>query len=94
MLSIWIVTENGELYKHAYNSRELAILAVEERHKETLFEQRNEANEMEWVLDFDDPEETKENSEGTSYLYIEKGIHITIQRFRFEVDIVIGPTSV
>ncbi len=94
MLSIWIVTENGELYKHAYNSRELAILAVEERHKETLFEQRKEAHEMEWVLDIDDPEQTKENSEGTSYLYIEKGINIMIQRFRFEATIGIGPASV
>ncbi len=88
MPSIWIIIENGEPNKQAYPSRETAIRAIEEIHKEILTEQRKIDFEQGWTTYEDPLNQKKENSEGTSELYIEKGIFITIQRFVFDIDIV------
>jgi hypothetical protein len=73
---IYIVVENGEAYPAAYKTYELAAKAVDERHREEVNRQLEDSGET--ACDIDVPE----NPKGTSYLYVEKGIHILIHRLK------------
>ena len=67
-MNIYVVIENGKGYADAYKTYKEAVDAVKEKHVDDL---DNECNEL-------DAEEQQ-----VTYLYIEKGIHIYIHRYRF-----------
>ena len=73
-MSVYVVVENGDVYPVAYTTYKSAVAAVKEKYKITLEEQMEEMGYME--SDIDVPESKSE----TTYLYIEKGIHISINR--------------
>jgi hypothetical protein len=82
-ISIYIVIENGDPYPDAYLRYEEAVAAVKAKHKEAIDE------ELKWLemnpgyhgCNEVDVPETKERSKPTR-LYIEKGIHIEIHKYR------------
>ena len=80
---VYAVVENGELYPVLYSSYESAREAVITKYAAELRDEREDVEEMNDPdykmasdVDVDENEET-----GTTYLYIEKGIHINIQRY-------------
>ncbi len=83
MATVYVVLENGELYPKLYSTYELAREAVLTKYEEELSEQREEFEEwgdkvhgrMASKVDID------ENEKGTTELYIEKEIYITIHRY-------------
>lgn len=82
MSKVYAVVENGELYQVLYSCYESAREAVTTKYAAELREEWEEVKEM------NDPDYkmassiVDENKEiGTTYLYIEKGIHIIIQRY-------------
>jgi hypothetical protein len=79
--SVYVVVENGELYPSLYYSYEDAREAVLDKHAETLEESRSECAEWGGVMASQvDVAENKET--GTTRLYVEKDIHIIIQRYK------------
>jgi hypothetical protein len=76
MDSVYIVIENGESYPTAYKSFWRAALAVKHKHNKILLEELAECggNPADMCSNVDVPE----NKSGTTYMYIEKGIHIDI----------------
>jgi hypothetical protein len=76
---VYVVLENGELYPNLYSTYELAREAVTTKYAEELQSQREEAEEMGWRMSTS--VDIDENQSGTTQLYIEKEIHITIQRY-------------
>ena len=80
-MTLYVVLENGELYSTLYNSYEAAREAVLDKHAEILEEERAEC--AEWGGAMCSKVDVDENTDtGTTYLYIEKGINITIQRYK------------
>ena len=82
MSFVYVVAENGELYPVLYSSYESARKAVTTKYAAELRDEWEEVKEM------NDPDYNMassivdENEEtGTTYLYIEKDIHIIIQRY-------------
>jgi len=81
MSNIYVVVENGELYPVIYSSYESARKAVTTKYAVELREEWEEVKEM------NDPDYkmvssiVDESETGRTYLYIEKGIHIIIQRY-------------
>jgi hypothetical protein len=81
MSNIYVVVENGELYPVIYSSYESARKAVTTKYAAQLREEWEEVKEM------NDPDYkmvssiVDESETGRTYLYIEKGIHIIIQRY-------------
>ncbi len=82
MTTIYVVVENGQLYTSCYSSYESARDAVTTKYKAELTLEWEEAE------DLNDPDfqmasevDVDENETGTTYLYIEKGINIIIQRY-------------
>ena len=76
----YVVLENGELYPKLYSTYDAARAAALDNHAEILDEERSEC--AEWggrMASQIDVEENKET--GTTSLYIEKEIYITIQRY-------------
>lgn len=69
-MNIYVVIENGKAYPDAYKTYKEAVDAVKEKHVDDL---ENDCNEL-------DVEE-----ERVTYLYIEKGIHIYIHRYHFDI---------
>jgi hypothetical protein len=81
MATVYVVVENGELYKDMYSTYDSARKAVTTKYAKELREEWEEAKEMnDPDLASDIPDENKDKT-GTTYLYIEKGIHIIIQRY-------------
>ena len=80
-MTLYVVLENGELYPSLYYSYEAAREAVLDKHAEILDDERSECAEwggmMASKVDVDENTDT-----GTTYLYIEKEINITIQRYK------------
>jgi len=72
-----VVVENGEPYLKAFRTYLEAVTAIKERHAEALEEDSRLSNEFSCSLinTVDSPE-----TEGNTYLYIEKGIHIYVYR--------------
>lgn len=78
--NLYVVLENGELYPKLYSSYDAARAAALEKHKELLDEERSEC--AEWGGAGASQVDVEENKEtGTTALYVEKEIYITIQRY-------------
>ncbi len=85
--TVYVVLENSEqfpshLYPILYSTYASAREAVTTKYEEELTIEREDVAEMndpsyEMVSSVD----VDENETGTTYLYIERGIHITIQRY-------------
>lgn len=67
----YVVIENGDPYEILFTSYEQAVMTVKIRHRE-------EIDEYDGACEVNVPE----NPSGKTYLYVEKGIHIHIHRFR------------
>jgi hypothetical protein len=79
--NVYVVLENGELYPNLYYSYEAAREAVLDKNVETLDYERSEC--AEWGGTMASHVDVVENTDtGTTRLYIEKEINITIQRYR------------
>ena len=76
MSSVYVVIENGEPYKNVYTSFASAAAAVKGKHAEEIAEQIREMNGYPICSEIDAPEGVT----GTTYLYVEKGIHIYIYK--------------
>ena len=82
--NLYVVLENGELYPKLYSSYDAARAAALEKYKEWLDEERSEC--AEWGGGTASQVDVEENKEtGTTSLYIEKEIYITIQRYTVEM---------
>ena len=80
-MTLYVVLENGELYPSLYYSYEAAREAVLDKHAEILDDERSEC--AEWGGTMASQVDVVENTDtGTTRLYIEKEINITIQRYR------------
>ena len=81
MSKVYVVVENGELYPIMYSSYDSARKAVTTKYAAELRAEWEEVKEM------NDPDYKMassiidESETGRTYLYIEKGIHIIIQRY-------------
>ena len=83
--NLYVVLENGELYPKLYSTYDAARAAALHNHAELLEEERAEC--AEWggaMCSTVDVEENKET--GTTTLYVEKEIYITIQRYTVETS--------
>ena len=81
MSFVYVVVENGEPYSLAYKHYLAAVMAVKEKHKETLENQINDIQnlyDIEIILAHVNVDENTES--GISHLYVEKGINILIYR--------------
>ena len=77
---VYVVLENGELYPTLYSTYEKAHAAVTTKYEEELSYEREEA--ASWGGDMASQVDVVENTDtGATTLYIEKGIHIIIQRY-------------
>ena len=79
---VYVVVENGELYPVLYSSYESARKAVTTKYAAELrdeWEEVKEMNDPDYQMASSIVDENEET--GTTYLYIEKGIHINIQRY-------------
>ena len=77
---VYIVVENGELYPTLYSTYEKAYAAVTTKYEEELSDEREES--ATWGGNMASQVDVVENTDtGTTKLYIEKEIHIIIQRF-------------
>lgn len=79
--NVYVVLENGELYPILYHTYDAARAAALDKHADILEEERSEC--AEWggrMASQIDVEENKET--GTTRLYVEKEIFITIQRYK------------
>jgi hypothetical protein len=78
--NLYVVLENGELNSKLYTSYDAARAAALENYAEMLDEER--ADCAEWGGSMASQVDVEENKEtGTTKLYIEKEIYITIQRY-------------
>lgn len=73
---MYVVIENGVPYPHLYSSYASAAAAAQEKYKEVIEEQIKESDGYPICSEIDVPEDTS----GTTYLYVEKGIHIYIYK--------------
>jgi hypothetical protein len=81
MSNVYVVVENGELYPIMYRSYESARKAVTKKYAAELRAEWEEVKEMN-DSDYQMASSIVDESEtGRTYLYIEKGIHIIIQRY-------------
>jgi len=76
MSSVYVVIENGEPYENVYSSFASAAAAVKEKHAEEIAEQIRESEGYPICSEIDVPEAVT----GTTFLYVEKGIHIYIYK--------------
>ena len=82
MSFVYVVVENGELYPVLYSTYESARKAVTTKYAAELrdeWEEVKEMNDPDYQMASSIVDENEET--GTTYLYIEKGIHINIQRY-------------
>lgn len=81
MSNVYVVVENGELYPVIYRTYGSAREAVTTKYADKLREEWEEVKEM------NDPDFqmassiVDESDTGTTYLYIERGIHVIIRRY-------------
>ena len=81
MSFVYIVIENGEPYPHAYETYVLSQAAVKAKWDEEVKRQEDECGETCCEIDL------PENPSGTTYLYVEKGIHIYVYRLPCAVNL-------
>lgn len=75
-MSMYVVIENGLPYPHLYTSYASAAAVAQAKYKEVIKEEIKEADGYPICSEIDVPE----NTSGTTYLYVEKGIHIYIYK--------------
>ena len=69
---VYVVVENGELYPKLYSKYNTAFRAVQRKHSgEDIGHEDGSGREV-----------VEDTATGTTKLYIEKGMHIIIQRYR------------
>lgn len=78
MFSVYIVVENGEPYRKAYESYEKAAADVREKYKGVLETELEECDGDRKLMASD--VYVNEDNSGVTYLYIEKGIHFYIYK--------------
>ena len=76
MSSVYVVIENGDPYENIYTSYASAAAAVKKKHAEEIAEQIRQSDGYPICSEIDVPEAVT----GTTYLYVEKGIHIYIYK--------------
>jgi hypothetical protein len=76
MSSVYVVIENGDPYENVYTSYASAAAAVKKKHAEEIAEQIRQSDGYPICSEIDVPEAVT----GTTYLYVEKGIHIYIYK--------------
>ena len=77
---VYVVLENGELYPTLYSTYEKAHAAVTTKYADELHDEREEA--ASWGGEMASQVDVVENTDtGTTKLYIERGIHVIIQRY-------------
>jgi len=76
MSSVYVVIENGKPYENVYTSYASAASAVKEKYAEEVAEQRRQSYGYPICSEVDVPEAVT----GTTYLYVEKEIHIYIYK--------------
>jgi hypothetical protein len=79
---MYVVIENGDPYPNIYTSFESAAAVAQEKYKEVIQEQIREAEGYPICSEVNVPEDTS----GTTYLYVEKGIHIYIYKLKVASD--------
>ena len=82
MSSVYVVIENGEPYKNVYTSFTSAATTVKEKYAEIIAEEKREMDGHPICSEIDVPENTLT---GSTYLYVEKGIHIYIYKLAIAV---------
>jgi ActR/RegA family two-component response regulator len=84
-MSFYVIIENGEAYPTGYTSYAAAVKAVKSKYCEYLCHQVKQLDMLEDIesvlADVNVPENKETNK---TYLYIEKGIHITIYKIPVE----------
>ena len=78
---MYVVIENGLPYVHLYTSYASAAAAAQEKYKEVIEEEIEQADGYPICSEINVPE----NTSGTTYLYVEKGIHIYIYKLEVKV---------
>ena len=85
--NVYVVLENGELYPSLYYSYDDAREAVTTKYAEKLAEEMELVRELGEGVCISSKVYVAENKEtGTTQLYIEKEIYITIQRYKLGVS--------
>jgi hypothetical protein len=80
---VYVVVENGELYPTLHSTYEKAHAAVQDKYADELSDEREEA--ASWGGKMASQVDVVENTDtGTTKLYIERGIHIIIQRYKLD----------
>ena len=79
---VYVVLENGELSPVLYYSYEEARAAVLEKYTEQLEEERKDCAECAWMRMASQVDVAENTETGTTKLYVEKEIYITIQRYK------------
>ena len=86
MKTVYVILENGELHPKLYSTYDAARAAALDNHAEILEEERSEC--AEWGGRMASQVDVEENKEtGTTSLYVEKEIFITIQRYNLPEDL-------
>jgi hypothetical protein len=80
-MEMYVVIENGDPYPNIYTSFESAAKAAQEKYKDVIEEEIREADGHPICSEVYVPEHTS----GTTYLYVEKGIHIYIYKLKVKV---------
>jgi hypothetical protein len=75
MTFIYVVLDDGLFYPTVYTTYESAWQEVIKKYKDTIYQEKG--NDVKIASDVDKPE----NKNGTTKLYIKKGIFVTIQRY-------------
>ena len=83
---VYVVVENDELYPTLYSTYEKAHAAVQLKYADELNEEREET--ATWGGHMASQVDVVENTDtGATKLYIEKGVHIIIQRYNLDTII-------
>lgn len=83
---VYVVVENDELYPTLYSTYEKAHAAVQLKYADELNEEREET--ASWGGHMASQVDVVENTDtGATKLYIEKGVHIIIQRYNLDTII-------
>jgi len=81
-MEMYVVIENGDPYPNIYTSFESAAKAAQEKYKDVIEEEIREAYGH---YPISSELYVPENTSGTTYLYVEKGIHIYIYKLKIKV---------
>ena len=82
-MSVYIIVEDGEPYPNSYITYESALKVANDKHREELDRQIEDMPEYKnQILEDMNP---KENEDGKTSLYIEKGLFIYIYKINMKI---------